>query len=322
MTMKRKLITALFGTLMMQALTPAHANSDDAWPTQPLRWVVGFAPGGTADVLTRIAAEQLAGELGQAVVVENRPGASGAIALKAVAQIAADNPALITVPGPIIYPRPEPSIGDELDPVMLLAQGPMIVVGPASNLQESLEDVIEDVRNQPDKWSYATSGIGTSQHLAGELINHYAGINMLQVPYKGGGQAVADVVGGQVPLAILGPTPVLPHIRSGALKAYAVTTSYRLAALPDTPTVQEAGISNYDATQWFAAAISPGVDPKHINTLNDILRRVVETPAFQEAVAAAGMVTSPGTPDELGRFVLDDDKRWQAVAQQAGILVD
>ncbi len=299
----------------------ASAQAEGQWPERPVRWVIGFAAGGTADTLTRIAAEQLGHKLGQTVVVENRPGASGAIALDMVAKASPEDTILITVPGPIIYPREEPKIGGGLAPIMMLAQGPMIIVGPIANKQHTLAEVIADARAHPAVWNYATSGTGTSQHLAGELFNRLANIHMQQVPYKGGGQAVSDVVGGQLPLAILGPTPLLPHIKSGALQAYAVTTTYRLDALPEVPTVQEAGIPGYDASQWFALATTAGAPTERIEKLNALLADIVQTPAFKKAVEVAGMKIDPGSPEDLQKFVADDDAKWNKLVHDAGLSI-
>ncbi len=311
---KSLLITALLVSCHMSyAATP---DSDENWPQRPVRWVVGFAPGGTADILTRIAAEQLAKKLGKSVVVENRPGASGALALNMVANSKPADTLLITVPGPIVFPREEPSIGKELAPIIMLAKGPMIIVGPKSNPQHSLAEIVEDAKQNPNRWNYATSGTGTSQHLAGELINQLAGTKMVQVPYKGGGQAVSDVVGAQVPLAILGPTPVLPHISSGALQAYAVTTTYRLPSLKDVPTVAEAGIEGYDASQWFALATTDGVSSKRIARLNGYLAEIVETKDFKDAASAAGMQTDPGSPEALREFIQADAEKWMKVVEE------
>ncbi len=322
MNIKRK--SVFFATTMLVLCHTAFAAApeDDAnWPQRPVRWIVGFAPGGTADILTRIAAEQLAQKLGKSVVVENRSGASGALALNLVANSQPDDTLLITVPGPIVFPRDEPGIGKELDPVIMLAEGPMIIVGPASNPQHSLADVITDAKQNPHKWNYATSGTGTSQHLAGEMINQLAGTQMVQVPYKGGGQAVSDVVGAQVPLAILGPTPVLPHIASGALQAYAVTTTYRLPSLKSVPTVAEAGIDGYDASQWFALATTRGVSPQRIERLNGLLAEIVKTQKFREAVTAAGMKIAPGSPEGLLKFVQADGDKWANLVTQRGLKI-
>ena len=317
-------IASLLTACCVASLASVSAQAQtqpNAWPTQPIRWVVGFAAGGTADTLTRLAAEKLSNDIGQSVVVENRPGASGAIALQYVAKTSPEETVLITVPGPIIYPAIQPAIGKELAPVILMAQGPMVIVGPAKNQANTLKEVIADARTHPDAWSYATSGTGTSQHLAGELLNYSAKTQITAIPYKGGGQAVADVVGGHVPLAILGPTPVMPHIESKTLKAYAVTTSYRLDSLPDVPTVQESGFPGYDASQWFAVATVQGVADARAAKLNTLLSAAIATPQFQAALKSAGMIASPGSPADLQSFVDKDTQKWDELIQKAGLSV-
>ncbi|CAB3681643.1 Bug family tripartite tricarboxylate transporter substrate binding protein [Achromobacter piechaudii] len=297
----------------------ASAEATLSWPGKQINWIVGFVPGGTADVLTRVAAQDLARRTGLNVVVENKPGASGAIALQMVARSKAGDGYLITVPGPLIYPSPQPAIGKELAPVMLMAQGPMVVVGPAQRALPRLADVLADARKHPENWSYGSSGNGTSQHLAGELLNQYAGTHIVHVPYKGGGQAVSDVAGGQIPLAILGSSPVLPQIKAGALKAYAVTTKVRLDALPDVPTVAESGFPGYEASQWFSVAASPGIDAAVLEQLNAALRQTVKSPAFETAVANAGMIAGGGSRADLQQFIADDTAKWQKLLDSGAI---
>ncbi|MNQ33101.1 Tripartite tricarboxylate transporter family receptor [compost metagenome] len=297
----------------------SQAEPSLAWPAKQINWIVGFVPGGSADVLTRVAAQDLAQRTGLNVVVENKPGASGAIALQMVARSKASDGYLITVPGPLIYPTPQPAIGKELAPVMLMAQGPMVIVGPAKQALPMLADVLADARKHPDTWSYGSSGNGTSQHLAGELLNQVAGTRIVHVPYKGGGQAVSDVAGGQIPLAILGSSPVLPQIKAGALKAYAVTTKKRLDALPDVPTVAESGFPDYDASQWFSVAASPGIDAAVLDQLNAALQKTVQSPAFQAAVDNAGMIAAGGSRSDLQRFIADDSAKWQKLLDSGAI---
>ena len=297
----------------------SQAEPPLAWPAKQINWIVGFVPGGSADVLTRVAAQDLAQRTGLNVVVENKPGASGAIALQMVARSKASDGYLITVPGPLIYPTPQPAIGKELAPVMLMAQGPMVIVGPAKQALPMLADVLADARKHPDTWSYGSSGNGTSQHLAGELLNQVAGTRIVHVPYKGGGQAVSDVAGGQIPLAILGSSPVLPQIKAGALKAYAVTTKKRLDSLPDVPTVAESGFPDYDASQWFSVAASPGIDAAVLDQLNAALQKTVQSPAFQAAVDNAGMIAAGGSRSDLQHFIADDSAKWQKLLDSGAI---
>lgn len=304
------------------ALPVAAASAADTqldWPAKQITWVVGFVPGGTADVLTRIAAQELARKTGLNVIVENRPGASGAIALQLIARSKAGDGYLLTVPGPLIYPTPQPEIGRELAPVMLMAQGPMVIVGPASDARDSLQDVLADARRRPEAWSYGSSGNGTSQNLAGELLNQYAGTRIVHVPYKGGGQAVADVAGGQIPLAILGSAPVMPQIKAGTLKAYAVTTPYRLDSLPGVPTVEESGFKGYAASQWFSVAASKAIPGEQLDLINTALRAAVATPEFKAAVDNAGMITGGGSRDELLKFIQADNAKWKALIDSGAV---
>lgn len=307
--------------LVCTLVLPSHSRAEAslAWPAKQITWVVGFVPGGSADVITRVAAQDLASRTGLNVVVENKPGASGAIALQHVARGKAGEGHLITVPGPLIYPTPQPEIGKELAPVMLMAQGPMVIVGPSQQALPALVDVLEDARKRPESWSYGSSGNGTSQHLAGELLNQYADTRIVHVPYKGGGQAVSDVAGAQIPLAILGSAPVLPQIKAGVLKAYAVTTRTRLDALPEVPTVAESGFPDYDASQWFSVAASPNIDAAVLDELNLLLQQTVRSQAFQDAVNNAGMVVAGGTRADLQRFIADDSAKWQKLLDSGAI---
>ncbi|MFS4515533.1 tripartite tricarboxylate transporter substrate binding protein, partial [Delftia tsuruhatensis] len=240
--------------LLALALPTARAADSPAHAPQgkPITWIVGFAPGGSLDVLTRHVARQLEARAGVSVVVENRPGASGAIGLQAAAKAPADGLTLVSVPGPQLSGPRQPEVGRELTAVAVMARGAMVLVGPAPGAAGSLGELVAAMKAKPGQWSYASSGTGTSQHLAGELLNALAATSMVHVPYKGGGQAVTDVVGGQIPLAMLGVTPVLPHIQSGRLKAYAVTSATRIDSLPDVPTMREAGVPGYEATRWYA----------------------------------------------------------------------
>ncbi|WP_312994115.1 tripartite tricarboxylate transporter substrate binding protein [Achromobacter animicus] len=310
---------AMLLSIALPASAATAADGNSQWPAKQITWVVGFVPGGTADVLTRIAAQELARQTGLNVIVENRPGASGAIALQLVARSKAADGYLLTVPGPLIYPTPQPDIGRELAPVMLMAQGPMVIVGPARGAKNSLQDVLADARRQPEAWSYGSSGNGTSQNLAGELLNQYAGTRIVHVPYKGDGQAVADVAGGQIPLAILGSAPVMPQIKSGALKAYAVTTPYRLDSLPDVPTVEESGFKGYAATQWFSVAASTAITSEQLEPINAALRAAVATPAFKAAVDNAGMLAGGGSREELLKFIQADNAKWKTLIDSGAV---
>lgn len=288
------------------------------FPDKPVTWIVGFAAGGSVDVATRIVARKLEAALGQPVVVENRPGASGAIALQFAAKAPADGHTLITVPGPIVTNKPLPQVGKELVALAMLGRGPMILVGPAApGAPADLKGLLEDAKAAPQKYSFASSGNGTSQHLAGELINQMAGTTLLHVPYKGGGQAVTDVVGGQIPLAMLGVPPVLAHVKSGKLKAYGVTTAARSAALPNVPTLHEAGLTNFEASQWFVVAAPTGVPAERLERLNAAIGAILRQPDTAEGFGAVGMAPEVLTPRATAAMVDADLKRWRELVRQA-----
>lgn len=300
-----------------------HAAETASWPrAKPITWLVGFAPGGTADVITRLAAHKLAEKTGQSVIVENRPGASGILALQVAAKAEPDGYTLITLPGPILYNQAVPELGKELRAVALLAKGPMVLVAQAKTKPSTLQQLVAAIRQDPNSWSYASSGKGTSQHLAGELFNVTLGTKMVHVPYKGGGQAVADVLGGQVPLAFLGVAPVLPHIRAGKLKAYAVTTRFRIESLPQVPTFQESGFKDYEASQWFAVGTQTAVPDAYVNRLNGWLAEIMASPELKEALLAAGTVAGNGSAQAAAGFVAADQKRWKSLAKDVQLELD
>lgn len=320
----KSLVTRQLGVavLLCAAALSAHADGT-AWPkAKPITWFVGFAPGGTVDVLTRAIAKTVSDKIGQSIVIENRPGASGALALQAAARAPHDGYTLVTFPGPILQTTRQPEIGRELSAVSLMSQGPIVLVGSAANAPATLQDLIAVMRKQPGKWSYASSGTGTGQHLAGELLNSLAGTQMVHIPYKGGGQAISDVLGGQVSLGMLGVTPVLAQIKAGKLKAYAVTTRFRIDSLPDVPTMEEAGLKGYDAAQFFVAAVPAGTDAEIVTKLNAAINDAVQTHEVKTILSASGQVAGKLSPKESQAFTVTSLDKFRALAHRAKISLD
>lgn len=325
MTIRAPLIrrAMLFGAFLLSVGAQAQGTPPKPWPTaRPLTWIVGFVPGGSVDVLTRAVARSVSEKIGQSIVIDNRPGASGALALQFAARSGADGYTLITVPGPILHAQRQPEIGRELTAVSLMSQGPIVLVGAAQGTPPDLKSLIAAMKQEPDRWNYASSGIGTGQHLAGELFNTMAGTSMLHVPYKGGGQAVTDVMGGQTALGMLGVTPVLSHIKAGKLRAYAVTTPFRIASLPDVPTMSEAGLKGYDATQFFVAAVPAGTDPAIVGRLNAAISQALATPDVKSALDAAGQVPGSLDPAQSQDFVVKSLTRFNSLAHRNRIVLN
>lgn len=306
----RRAILSLAVAAGAALLMPAAHAADN------ITWLVGFAPGGTADVLTRSIAQQLSKLSGQNVVVDNRPGASGAIALQQAAKASPDGNTLITVPGPLLHATTVPEVGKELRAVAMLAQGPMVLVAPVSSAPADFAALVKAMKAAPRSWSYGSSGNGTSQHLAGELMNRMAGTQAVHVPYRGGGPAITDVLGGHIPLAMLGASPVLPHVHSGKLKALAVTSSKRLDQLPEVPTMQEAGLAGYVATQWFSVAVPAQTPDARVQQLNTWLSMALEAPAVQEVIRNSGNVKGTGSAREVEDFLRKDTDNWKRLAEQ------
>ena len=294
------------------------AQDTKPWPqAKPITWLVGFPPGGSTDVLTRAVARRLGEKLGQAVVVENRPGASGAIALQAAAKAPPDGYTLVTVDGPSVSNVPMPEVGKDLAAVSPFVQQAMVLIGPGNAGLKSLDQVLNAARKDPKVWSYGTSGAGSSQHLAGELLNTLAGTNLTHVPYKGGAQAVTDVIGGQVPLAMLGVTPVLAHAQAGKVRVYAVTTEHRLESLPDVPTMAEAGVKGFVASQWYVVATSMGTPDVRIATLNNLITEIIASPELKSVLLASGSVPSKGSAKDALNFVTQENRSWKELAQKS-----
>jgi tripartite-type tricarboxylate transporter receptor subunit TctC len=313
-------LAAAMGLLAALAL-PSFAQA--GYPDKPITWIVGFPPGGSVDVMTRLVAHKLEQALGQSVVVENRPGGSGVIALNAAAKAAPDGYTLVTVPGPVLTNLPLPRLGKELTGVAMLGKGPMVLVGTAGpSAPVDLKALIASAKAAPGKYSFASSGNGTSQHLAGELMDQMAGIKMTHVPYKGGNQAVTDVIGGQIPLAMLGIPPVLAHVKSGKLKAYGVTTMKRSPALPDVPTMAEAGLPGFEASQWFVVAVPTGVPADRVQKLNAAIGAILKQPDIVKAFENMGVDPAVESPRQTTDYVAADLKRWRALARKSNLALD
>jgi tripartite-type tricarboxylate transporter receptor subunit TctC len=317
----RRALAAFLACCTLSANGPAAAQ--EPYPSRTITWVVGYPPGGSVDVVTRLIARKLERSLGQSIVVDNRPGASGAIALRYVAGLPADGYTLATVPGPVLTNIPMPQLGKELAPVAMLAKGATVLVGTAQpGAPKDLKALLADASAHPDKYSFASSGNGTGQHLAGELINIMAGTRMTHVPYKGGSQAVTDVVGGQIPLAVLGITPVLPHVKSGKLIAYGVSSAKRSSSLPEVPTLHEAGLAGFEADQWFVLAARQGLAAGQAARLNAAVAEALRDPEVVSSYEKLGLFPDPASPEQTAVYVRADLKRWSDLVRKAKLSLD
>ncbi len=312
-------------SLLGLALAPATGLSQ-GWPAKAVTLVVPFPPGGSNDVAARVVAESARKRLGQAVVVDNKPGANGALGVQAVLRapkdhhtflVASDSVSLL----PLFRSMPW-DLSKSFTPVAVLSYQPIVVVTAASSGLKTLQDLRALARSKPDQVPYASSGQGSIQHLVGELFAQNLGINLLHIPYKGGGQAVTDVIAGQVTVAVLGAAAVLPHIKSGKLVALAVSTRQRSPMLPDTPTLAESGAGDIDVPQWSALFAAEDTPDEVVAQLRRSVEESLAEPAVKQQLLNLAMETVATTPQAFQQRMVQDRERWARLVKDRKISLD
>jgi tripartite-type tricarboxylate transporter receptor subunit TctC len=312
-------------TLMIAAVwlsCAAGVVHAQAWPSKPIRFLISFAPGGFTDTLARTLGERMARAWGQPVLADNRPGAAGVIAAELLVKSPPDGHTLLMVSAAFainatLQPKlPYDSVRD-IAPVALLAELPNILVVHPSVPAKSVAELIALARRHPGKLMYASAGVGSTQHLSGELFRAMTGTDLVHVPYKGGAPAVLDLLAGHVHLTF-GSTVALGAVRAGRLRALAVTTARRNPALPDVPTIAEAGVPGYEAAVWYAVLTNAGVSRDIVERVAAEARRFVEDPAERERFREQTAELRWMGPDELGAFISAEIKRWGEVVRRSG----
>src|SRR5262245_57118423 len=305
-------------------LFAATASIAQEWPNKPIRLIVTFPPGGTVDITARIVQPKLSEYLGQSVVIENRGGAGGAIGTEAVAKSAPDGYTfLYTLSSHTINPflyKLNYDVERDFAPVSLLVSVPQLIAANPGVTAKTLRELVAAARERPGFYSYASPGNGTPGHIAAELLKLRTGINIVHVPYKGGGPAAADVLAGQVPLLFLTAPAGLPYTKSGKLRGLAVTTKRRTAAAPDIPTVaEELSLADYEVDSW-CAMFAPAKTPTAIVArMQKDVARVVQLPDVKQRLLDQGADAVGSSAEELDRLVKTELKSWAAVIRDAGI---
>ena len=297
-----------------------------AWPSKPIRWIVPFAPAGANDITARLAAERLTRALGQPVVVENRAGAAGTIGIEFVAKAPPDGYTIVSssdtiASAPHLYSKIGFQPLKDFIPVTQLARQPVVLAAHPSLGVNSVAELVALAKTKPGL-GYATSGAGTQQHIAAEWFANLAGIELTHVPYKGGGQAITDFIGGQVPLASLGAAPLVPHYRSGKVKLLAQTTHTRSPNLPDVPTLEEAGFKGLVIEQWQGVFV-PAKTPKEIvMRLNAEIVKTLADPKVREHYAQNGLEPVGNTPEQFAAIVRGDYEKYGRLVRKLKIRID
>ena len=305
----------------------AGTAAAQAWPAKAVRFVVPFPPGGATDVAARALADKLAAAFGQQVVVENRAGGGGAIGAAEVARAAPDGYVLLFTADPmttqhlVVKALPYDVMRDFVPVTQVTIQPIAIAVHPSVGAS-TIQEFVALAKASPGKYSFAHSGTGSGQHMAGELFKRRAGIDMVDIPYRGGGPAVADLLGGQVLVGVLGSTPLVPHHKAGRVRILGFTTKERFALLPEIPTVQEAGFAGFDISQWLGIFAPAGTPRPIVERLNAEVNKALQAPDVVEKMNAQGVAPAGGGVDEFAAFVRKDYEHWGRVVREAGVRVE
>ena len=315
-----------FGSILIAFLIAPLVALGQAYPSKPVRMVVPFSPGGAADTVARAMGNRLSEALGQPVVIDNRPGAGGTIGANIAAKTAPDGYTVLFTGGPPhgMYPFlmknvPFETVKD-FTPIVMVGTAPMALVVNLSLPVTSVKELVDYAKQNPGRLSYGTPGIGNPNHLGGLLLNRAAGINMVHVPYKSGPPALADLLGGQIPVAMLGLSTVMPHVRSRELRLLAVLEAQRAKAVPDTPTVAEAGYPGYAVPDTWMGLLGPANLPAAIvSQLNVAVLKAVAFPDVRLRLDAAGFEVKGNTPQEFADHVLKSYEIYGKIMTEAGI---
>jgi tripartite-type tricarboxylate transporter receptor subunit TctC len=307
---------------LLTALAPAHAQT--TYPSRPVRWIVPFTPGGSADVFARPIAQKMSDSMGQQVVVDNRPGSGGVIGTEVAAKAPADGYTLMMgltaniAVNPALYPKLPYDPLRDFAPVTLVASQPYALVVPPSLPARNAKELVALARAKPGELAYASLGSGSMGHLSGELFASMAGIKLLHVPYKTLGQAIPDLVSGQVQLLFLGVASAQSHVKSGKLRAIAVSGLKRSPAMPDVPTVSESAVKGFDVTGWYGAFVPAGTPQEIMGRLHKEIAHALSLPDIRERFSRAGAEVGGNSPREFDAFVRSEIAKWAKVVKLSG----
>ncbi len=319
-------MTLAAGLAALVCTAPVAVAAD--YPTKPITLMIGFAPGGPSDVMARILTRKMEEILKQPLVIENRAGAGGSIAGAAVARAAPDGYTVLLATGSLLainvslYKNLGYDPEKDFEPISLVGTQTNVLYLHPSVPAKSFGELIAHARANPGKLSFGSGGNGTPAHLAGELLKIEAKIDITHVPFRGTGPALQSVIGGHVPMAFNPPSPLLPHIQSGAIRPVAITTLKRTAVLPEIPTIAESGFPGFEATTWHALVVPAGTPKDVIAALHRAIAATVNDPAVRKALTDLGVDVVGGTPEELRAYLKSEIPKWAEVVKASGAKVD
>ena len=313
--------------LVLCSIFVSAAGAQEAYPSRPVKFILPFPPGGGTDILGRVIAEQLSANLGQPVVTENRGGAGGNVGAEAAAHSAPDGYTIVLVAPSLaisktLYSKLNYDPVKDFAPISLVATVPNVMITNPAVEATNLQEFIALARSRPGAMNYGSGGAGTSNHLAGELFNMVTGTKLVHVPYKGVNLAMQGVLAGEIQLVFIGIPAALPHIKAGKLRALALVAPQRSPALPEVPTVAEAGLKDFEVTTWYGIMTPSGTPRPIVSRLNAELVKIMHTPDVKERLA--GMATDPltSTPEEFAAYLRQEIAKWGDVVRKANLKAD
>ena len=317
--------TRLLAVLLSLAL-PLGAGAQETYPSKPVRFILPFPPGGPTDILGRLIAERLGAQLGQPVVTENRGGAGGNVGAEAAAKSAPDGYSIVLVApslaiSPTLYAKLNYDPVKDLTPISLVATVPNVILTQLKH-PATLREFIAEAKAKPGTLNFGSGGSGTSNHLAGELFNLMTGAKLTHVPYKGVNLAMQDVMAGRIDFVVIGVPAAAPHIRAGKLRPLAVIAKQRLPALPEVPTVAEAGLPGFEVTTWYGILAPAGTPRPIVARLNGELAKVMRSPEMRERLAGIGTDPVTSTPEEFAAYIQSEIGKWGDVIRKANLRAD
>jgi tripartite-type tricarboxylate transporter receptor subunit TctC len=318
----RKLLAAALAAFAL----PVTASAADAFPNRPVRLIVPYPAGGPNDVLARMVGGKLGEGWGQQVVIENRPGAGGNLAMELASRAAADGytlvlPAMAYAVNPMIYSK-VPYTLQQFAAVTIVAKGPLVLVVTPSAGINSVKDLIASAKAKPGQLQYASGGNGSSLHLAGELFKYMAGVDVLHIPYKGTNDFIPDLLSGRVPISFSSPLVMQPHVKAGRLKALGVTSLKRASGWSDVPTISESGVKGYEMDAWYAILVPAGTPQALVAQINKSIAQALHTPDLQEKLSSLGMEGVGNSPADAAKYIGAEQQKWSKVVKAANIRAD
>ncbi len=316
----------LYAGIALPALLGGPAHAQD-YPQKPVRFIVGFSPGGGSDILARLLSDKLTESWGRPFVVDNRSGAGGTIALSLTANAAPDGYTVMMISGSqitnaVLMTKMSIDVLKAYAPVTQATSQPYILVVHPSVAAKNVKELIVLSKSKPDALNYASSGTGSFAHLGMELFKVMTGTEMVHIPFKGSGAAMIDLLGGQVQLALTSAISGMPHLKTGKLRGLAVTTLKRSPVIPEFPTVAESGVPGYSVDGWYAVVLPARTPAAIVSKLNRELVRLLDTPAVVEALARDGAVPAPSTPAQLAETMRAELAKWDKVVKSAGLKIE